>query len=607
MKKVLSLILMMILLTITGCTTQTNSITQTSSTAKKLPTINNLQTLKKLITNNEKEFGFRLGGAALESTQEDSASQSKFSGSDQSPDFSDTNVQVQGIDEGDIVKTDGNYLYQISNNNIIITKLYPIQEAKVISTTKLDKNLQPIEIYLHNDKLVVLSYKYDTEGHEGEIGIPRRTFFYHNNTIVQIYNNDNGKLTKERELETEGNIVATRKKDSIIYLVTSKYVGFLEDSVESPAPRYKDSAKDEEFYQKPLTDIQYFPNGELSSFVNIVALDIERPAQQAIVETYLGSAENIYMSHENLYIALTTMTETHVNKFSINGIKVQYQSEGRVPGRVLNQFSMDEHQGYFRIATTSHDREEMTNNLYILDKNLKTAGKLENLAPTERIYSARFMGDKGYLITFELIDPLFVLDLSNPRDPKVLGELKIPGFSNYLHPIDENHLLGIGRDTTITSQWGREVAIELGVRLTIFDVTDVNNPKEKFVETIGGRGTHSEALYNHKAIHYHNNKLAFPISVTDPSNTSFDQMSTPKFIGAYIYQLDTEKGFDLEATITHMTPKQTEDYYNFYHPNNFQKEIRRIITIENHTYTISDATIQIHNPNYQQIKEIPLN
>lgn len=593
MKKTITLLLITIILaTLTSCTVETNT------TQKQLPTIDSLQKLQKLVQQQQyKRYGLEIGNAQPE-TATDEAQRAPVS-----PDYSDTNVQVDGIDEGDIIKTDGQYLYQISENNIIITKIYPVEEAKVISKTKLDDDILPVELYLQGDKIVVLSYKnnYSNEPNK-EIGIPG--FFYYNNTIIQVYNNKDGKLTKERELETEGSIVSTRKKDSYLYLVTSKYLGYLDQPEGNPAPMYRDTAKDKEKYQqKPLTDIQYFPDGELSSFVNIVALDIKKPKEEAKVETYLGSAQNIYMSHENLYIALTTVNETHVHKFSVDGIKVKYTGQGKVKGHVLNQFSMDEYKGNFRIATTQYDREEMTNNLYILDKNLETIGKLENLAPTERIYSARFMGDKGYMVTFELVDPLFVIDLSNPRAPKVLGELKIPGFSNYLHPIDENHLLGIGRDTTVATSWGREVAIELGVKLAIFDVSDVNNPKEKHVEIIGGRGTYSEALHNHRSIHYHNDVLSFPITVTDPSNNRIDQYGLPKFIGAYVYNVDKEKGFDLAATITHMTNQQMERYYDH---GNYKDHIRRIITVDEHIYTISDQTIQVHNKDCQLIKEIKL-
>lgn len=207
------------------------------------------------------------------------------------------------------------------------------------------------------------------------------------------------------------------------------------------------------------------------------------------------------------------LEKTVIHKIAINQGNLEYQNFGEVTGQALNQFSMDENNGYFRIATTKNqtwpqfaedDRKASYNNLYVLDKDLKTVGSVENLAEGEQIYSVRFMQDRAYMVTFKQMDPLFVIDLKDPKAPKVLGKLKIPGFSNYLHPYDENTLIGLGRDTK-ENEWGG--ATNGGVKLSLFDVSDVENPKEIDSYVIGDSGASSIALDDHKAFFFRTIKI----------------------------------------------------------------------------------------------------
>ncbi len=257
-----------------------------------------------------------------------------------------------------------------------------------------------------------------------------------------------------------------------------------------------------------------------------------------------------------------------IHKIAIDGTDIEHIASGSVPGRLLNQFSMDEHGDRFRIATTAdrytqHSGTLRENAVYVLDEELNIVGGLDDIAPDESIFSARFMDDRLYLVTFQQIDPFFVIDLSEDT-PKILGELKIPGFSNYLHPYDDEHVIGIGRDTK-ANQWGG--ATPLGVKIALFNVADVSNPKVADEVVIGDRGTQSEALHNHKAFFLGRGAadgegriLSVPIT-GDVKN--LDGLTEQKRIsgihdndeiswsGFYVFDLGPVDGFDLRGTIKH--------------------------------------------------------
>ena len=241
--------------------------------------------------------------------------------------------------------------------------------------------------------------------------------------------------------------------------------------------------------------------------------------------------------------------------------------------------------------------ETKTNNLYVLDENLKTVGSIENLAKGEKIYSVRFVGNKAYMVTFVQTDPLFVIDLSEPTNPILLGELKIPGYSKYLHPYDENHIIGFGENTE-TKENGSVITI--GMKMALFDVTNPTSPKEMYSIDIGDRGTYSELLYNHKSLLFSKEKniIAFPISISEEEN---NYRSNLKFQGAIVYGLDLENGFTLKGQIAHM---QITDGYKDY---DYTKQVERIIYINNNLYTLSKGIIKVTNmENMEEVETINL-
>ncbi len=247
-------------------------------------------------------------------------------------------------------------------------------------------------------------------------------------------------------------------------------------------------------------------------------------------------------------------TGTRIHKISISEGVISYVAEGEVPGDVLNQFSMDEYGGDFRVATTSW-LSGRSSNVFVLSDNMTIKGRLEGLAPCEEIYSARFIGERCYLVTFKTVDPLFVIDLSEPESPTVLGKLKIPGFSDYLHPYDENHLIGLGKETLGAE--GMFFAWSQGVKISLFDVSNVSNPVELAKIVIGDRGSDSPASYDHKAFLFSRarNLLVIPILVRETGlwpNVTPDTYGEYRIQGAFVFHVSPEDGFIMRGNITHM-------------------------------------------------------
>lgn len=607
-----------------------------------LPVVGDLDNLKKLIGESnggpyyyrpmEKNALAATGGMAVEdSAAPPTAPQpqaSAASASKDDSDYSKTNTQVEGVDEADIVKTDGNYIYQVNNKRIIITSINPAEQMSITSIIKEDAiDFSPIEMYIDGDKLTVISnvsrnmpQTYDSANDvaptTGGVASKRMILPYPGGQYyVQcaVYNiADRANPVRERDFEIEGNYVSSRKIDNIVYLVTNKYVNmyYPVDDGGVVSPLLKDTATNGDYKAIPLTNICYFPNFKESNYASISSLDIRQPKQEAKVETFLGAGNNIYVSRDNMYIATSTYedneSKTLVYKFSLNNGDITFLAKESVPGNIINQFSMDEYEGNFRIATTSYGTVDnvMSNNLYILDSAMQRRGSITGIAPNESIYSTRFVGNRGYMVTFQQVDPLFVLDLSDIDNPKILGKLKIPGYSNYLHPIDENHILGFGKDA---EQYG-STAYYQGMKMALFDVTDVSNPKQEFEEKIGDRGTDSDLLYNHKALLYdpERNLLAFPVTVNTvkDNNGSATQYGEFEFNGAYVYNFSVDSGFQFKGKITHLTD---EDYLKAGNYFDYQKKIDRILYANGNLFTTSSFGIQAHNADtLQLIKSIEI-
>lgn len=540
--------------------------------------------------------------------------------------YSGTNLQVTGVDEADIVKTDGKYIYKVNNTGVNIIEAYPANNMKIAAAITFDQpGFNPSEIYIDKTRLVILGAgaypEYIWQAPDKKLSIcppyrPQQT------TKVIVYNISNkDKITKVRDVELEGSYVSSRKIGNNLYLAANSYIDYyiMENATADVAPSYRDSAAGSGFKTVDFLSIHYFPGHISPSYLLVAGIRLDDSSRPADIQTYLGASENIYASENNLYVAASTYntrpipmqkipayrdnSSTGIYRFALSEGSVKYTGKGDVPGTIINQFSMDENQNSLRIATTSEDAWQngsytSQSNVYVLDQDMQIKGRLEGIAPGERIYSTRFMGSRLYMVTFRNVDPLFVIDLKNAAAPRILGKLKIPGYSNYLHPYDENHIIGFGKDTVEGKAWnGQSQAYYQGMKIAIFDVTDVTNPIEMDREIIGDRGTDSELLNNHKALLFSKEKdlLALPVTVAKINDPQHDITAYGSFAfqGAYIYKIDLTGGLQLRGTITHLTADdyaRAGDYWN-----NDDSNIQRILYINNTLYTISDKMIRAHD------------
>ncbi|WP_335870380.1 beta-propeller domain-containing protein [Bacillus sp. 2205SS5-2] len=531
--------------------------------------------------------------------------------------YSETNNQVQGVDEADIVKTDGNYIYQLANQSLVITDTHDPQNLSIASKTSFDNGFSARELFLDGDILVVIGDRWEMQEQEviaqSSSSMPDDRMHFNGMTYAYLYDVSNrSEPTLMREIGLEGNYVTSRKINGYVYLVAQQYPNFwlLEEKEEIDLrPRFFDSEQGSTVQTIDYSNIKYFPGSEETNITLLTAINIKEPQVKVNIETYLGSGHEVYMSRDNLYLSIPKYTDvsdghmqspdTEIYKFAVRGMNIHFVSKGKINGTILNQFSMDERDGHLRVATTKglawKEGDPSTNHLYILDENMKQVGAVENLAKGERIYSVRFMEGKAYVVTFKQVDPLFVIDVSDPKAPTVLGELKIPGFSTYLHPYDENHLIGFGFETTLVKD-DKQLnspprVLTGGMKISLFDITDFQNPKEQATEVIGGRGTYSYMLHDHKALLHHkkNDLFAFPVSVYHEKEGSLYEQELD-YQGALVYEISPTKGIKQQATLTFNDQRldggPEKDMYE-----NWENEIQRLLYINDDLFTLSSSKI----------------
>lgn len=501
--------------------------------------------------------------------------------------FSGTNVQVQGVDEGDIVKTDGTYIYILREYELIIMQADGAEVTDVSNTivgqawdsSELDdgstrsSEKMPQEMYLAGDRAVILSTYYDWTEPDGAVVAEGDMIRASgdNYITVDIYDiSDPAAPQLVKSLGQDGYSVASRMIDGVLYLCTAYYAANAQEGeVESYVPcLYADGER----RAVACDTIGLLPYDDSMTYAVLGSYDV---AAGSLLnsQSVLGGGDTVYMNAENFYLCRSvyadnagepyqednyTVTEhktdvsTTVNRFSVTDGQLTYAATGTAAGALLNQFSLDEHDGYLRLVTTEdagsyrvyvdeardfenydYDDAKTSNDLFVLDRDLKTVGSVTGLAEDERIYSARFDGDYGYLCTYRTVDPIFALNLSDPANPTVTGALKLPGYSDYLHVWSDGLLFGLGMNTQEVQTEGETTAKLDGMKMVMVDTSDPANLTEQHSMDIDA--DYSEALYNHKAILVDSEKnlIAFPAE------------------GSYlVYSYTADGGFQLETEIS---------------------------------------------------------
>lgn len=546
--------------------------------------------------------------------------------------FSTTTIQVEGVDEADIIKTDGKYIYYLNSNNgiaIVQAGKSPKQVAAIRPGIAEGVSLPYYQdMYISGKKLIVSAVTYNSPL-GSEFADKVSDLRYGQSTAFYVYDlSTPSKPVLDRCVEISGYLSTSRMYNNSIYFVINDghYFGGSSDLL-TALPLYRDSALGDDVYAFSPTDIYLSVDQSYgSSFAILGAFNLD-DGQGIRPKAYQGYADAFYMNKNAFYMTSSyyywgsdvrplrdglTFTAPSmgnsnnamvINRFALNKNGMQFQAMGSVPGYVINQYSMDEYNGTFRIATTSYDTKTYisSNNVYVLDaKSMKQLGSVTGLAKNELIQSVRFRGDTGYVVTFENTDPLFVIDLKDSKNPKVVGELKIPGFSTYLHPFTDKYVIGLGRETSETytrNSDGTEVVVgfvESGVKLSMFDVSDPKNPKEVHKLVIGGQGSYSEAINDPKAIMFDMEKgiMAFPIQYNDVSTSKQGKQMSEKWNGGVVAEFTT-KGFTLGAKI------KMDDYYSSYGS--------RFVYIDNVLYYVADKQlVAMDYSNYSIVNHIDL-
>ena len=404
--------------------------------------------------------------------------------------YSDTNVREEGVGEGDIVKTDGAYLYILKNKEIhIIDTTNEKMKSKAIIDLEVEGDI--LEFYLQDDKIVVVHSRDD--------------FSKDDQTEAIVYDIKNlANIKALGKVSQSGSYKTSRLVGDYLYIFTDWKMGTRKKKdYDSYIPKVNDQLISADRILLPTTEGS-------DQYIVVASVNINKPNKVVDQKAMLSDDGVFYVSGKNMYLTKyindkkEDFIQTSILKISYQDGKLKEETTGKVYGFLKDTFCIDEYDGYLRVVTTvdrtyndKHwepiDTSDRSNALYVLDEQLKVTGQIEGIAEDERIYSARFMGDMGYFVTFRDVDPLFSLDLSDPKAPKLVGELKIPGFSEYLHPYKDGLLFGIGMEVDERTGW------EIGVKISMFDVHDPKNVDE-IHKTLLPETHHSDAFYNYKSV-----------------------------------------------------------------------------------------------------------
>jgi inhibitor of cysteine peptidase len=421
---------------------------------------------------------------------------------------SETNIQVEGVDEMDKVKTDGSHLFMANFNGIHIIKAYPVESLSnlsfIPSSSLIELSLEnftvsPQGIFLDGDNLVVISMIYDWGSfNEWDESIGGFTSIGEMTAISLVNVSDPSSPVLEKSWGISGYVAGARMVGGVVYVICQDWIGSIHD-VHLPM-----IMAGNDMMELDGSDVRYDPQGnQKDGYINLMAIDV-KPLEFETLSVLGGWTSTIYMSHGSIYLAMrnwepvpllgsavagnevSSNVMSSIFSIEVSGTSMQPVAKGEVPGRLLNQFSLDEYEGFLRVVTTT-SWEPPENCVFVLDQELNVTGSLTGIAPSETVQAARFYGDVLYLVTFQRIDPLFVIDLGDRSNPVVLGELEVPGFSAYLHRIDQDRVIGIGMENS-------------SVKVAMYDVSDPFSPIELSRYLVEGEYSYTEALWDHHAI-----------------------------------------------------------------------------------------------------------
>ena len=529
-------------------------------------------------------------------------------------DFSNTTEQVEGVHEADIVKTDGKHIYYLIGNELSVFKANGDASTFVGRTIISDSDYNYSDMFLKDDRLIILQYNGlyngcyvygdDYTGNDGFVS-------------VIIYDVSNpAKISKVSVSKQQGSYNSSRMVGDYIYLISNCEINISEIKKTEPATFVPTIEINDVCKTVPADSIYRYEQDEYENAYTVIGAFNYKDGTMSDTASLLGGTDNVYCSKGNIILANTTYSDgseaegtysrnnTTVSRLEIKNGKIEYKATGEIEGALENQFYIDEHNGHFRFVTTVtlitqtaktfDDSEEvyiveesLPNNtsarLTILDSNLKKTGEIKDLAKGERVYSVRFMGDVAYFVTFRQTDPLFSADLSDPKNPKILGELKIPGFSEYMYPYGDGLLLGFGMDASeITGRTS-------DLKLSMFNIADPANVTEQDKTVINGYN-YSTALDNHKAMLVSPTKNLIGFATYDPTYNASSETKYKYMI--YEYMGNT---FTCKAKISIPWDNNKNFYYD---------SIRGLF-INDYFYVVSAQSLQVFDINgFNQIAQI---
>ena len=460
---------------------------------------------------NDGGYLYKFGGIVMSnefSKSADMAESAADGDSVNASSYSKTYTQLDDVDEADIIKTDGEYIYFIDTSESTLV-IYSAKDGKTELASKTfndNGDLTFSEMYLDGDKLFVLGTEYKWND---------KKYTSTDTTVVKEFNiADRTNIREFDEFKQSGSYFTSRMVNGNIYVVSTCF---------APSKKFVPCCTDKngDYKKLPAEDVCAFKECQVPDYAVIGAINTKNGlSKDKKVKAVMGGASEVYCTTEHIYVACTSYKSdtyaTDIVKFKLGNISLMQLATGTVRGNVNDQFSFDEKDGYLRVATTAIDNMgNEINKLFVLDEDLNTVGSVGGYAKGEHIEAVKYIGDKAYVITYETTDPLFIIDLSNPKDPKVTGKVKIDGFSTNLVPIGEDKLMGIGYSTEST-EWGEATN---GVKLVLFDISDDTNPK--VLDTKVYENCYSEAQSNHKAILQNREEGYLAIAITDNSDEVF--------------------------------------------------------------------------------------